>query len=482
MANENEKVLKRPPVVVVVGHVDHGKTSLLDHIRKTNVVAKEAGGITQTIGAYEIEHGGRKITFIDTPGHEAFSKMRVRGAHVADVGILVVAGDEGVKPQTKEALKALQDSETPFVVAVTKMDKPNSDMERIKNDLTANGVLLEGYGGNISYQGVSSKTGDGVHELLDLILLSADLEGLEYTPDVKGRGVVLEAKLDNRRGNMVTVVLKDGKMAKADLIATPSAKGKVKVLENFLGKQEKELVPSSPAVILGFESLPQVGEEFMVGDLSEEDLAKVKKFEAKKEEVPTAAQKQVIRVILKADVAGSLEALIDLLRKIKLPENQALEIINQSVGEISDGDVKDALVTNSIILGFRIQANKAAENLARTHNVLIITDEIIYKLVERIENDFKELGKSKFSGELEILAVFSAKGNKQTIGGRVNRGQIRVKSWIEVQRGDEMIGRGKVLNLQQKKNDVNAVDAGNECGLIFESEVVIKVGDKLLSK
>jgi translation initiation factor IF-2 len=482
MESDNNKALKRPPVVVVVGHVDHGKTSLLDHIRKTNVVAKEAGGITQSIGAYEIEHGGRKITFIDTPGHEAFSKMRVRGAHVADVGILVVAGDEGVKPQTKEALKALQDSETPFVVAVTKMDKPNSDLDRIKNDLTANGVLLEGYGGNISYQGVSSKTGDGVHELLDLILLAADLEGLEYNPDAKGRGVVLEAKLDNRRGNTVTVVLKDGEIAKGDLIATPSAKGKVKVLENFLGKQEKGLAPSSPAVVLGFESLPQVGEEFMAGDLSDEDLAKVKKFEAKKEQAPTAAQKQVIRVILKADVAGSLEAFIDLLRRIKLPENQALEIINQSVGEISDGDVKDALVTNSIILGFRTHPNKAAENLARTHNVLIITDEIIYKLVERIENDFKELGKSKFSGELEILAVFSAKGTKQTIGGKVNRGQIRMKSWLEVQRGDELVGKGKVLNLQQKKNDVNAVDAGNECGLIFESETAIQVGDKLLSK
>jgi translation initiation factor IF-2 len=482
MANENEKVLKRPPIVVVVGHVDHGKTSLLDYIRKTNVVAKEAGGITQSIGAYEIEHGGRKITFIDTPGHEAFSKMRVRGAHVADVGILVVAGDEGVKPQTKEALKALQDSETPFVIAVTKMDKPNFDMERIKNDLTANGVLLEGYGGNISYQGVSSKTGDGVHELLDLILLAADLEGLEYNPDAKGRGVVLEAKLDNRRGNTVTVVLKDGKLAKGDLIATPSAKGKVKVLENFLGKQAKELIPSSPAVVLGFESLPQVGEEFIAGELSDEDLAKVKKFEAKKEEAPTATQKQVIRVILKADVAGSLEALVDLLKKIKLPENQALEIINQSVGEISDSDVKDALVTNSVILGFRTYPNKAAENLARTHNVLVITDEIIYKLVERIEKDFQELGKSKFSGELEILAVFSAKGNKQTIGGKVNRGQIRIKSWLEVQRGDELIGKGKVLNLQQKKSDVNAVDAGNECGLIFESETAIQVGDKLLSK
>ena len=484
MAQENSKNLKRPPVVVVVGHVDHGKTSLLDYIRKTNVAGKEAGGITQSVGAYEIEHGGKKITFIDTPGHEAFSKMRVRGAHVADIGILVVAADEGVKPQTKEALKALQDSETPFVVAMTKIDKPNADLDRVKNDLTANNVLLEGYGGNVSYQGVSSKTGEGVNELLDLILLTSDLEDLHYRPEHLASGIVLETKLDKQRGNTITVILKDGVLRRSDLIITPSARGKIKILENFLGKPVNELLPSSPAVILGFEILPEIGEEFMAGQLSEKDLEGVKTASARKLEAKDTQNKesQTIRVILKADVAGSLEALHDLLRKIPIKENQTLDVISQSVGEITDGDVKDAVATGAMILGFRTKPNKAAENLARAQNITILTDEIIYKLVEGIEKTFLEMGKSKFSGELEILAVFSAKGGKQTIGGRVNRGQIRLKSWLEIQRGEEMIGKGKVLNLQQQKKDANSINEGNQCGLIFETDVKIEAGDKLLSK
>ena len=489
MANENSKNLKRPPVVVVVGHVDHGKTSLLDYIRKTSVVAKEAGGITQSVGAYEIDYPStnsgqaQKITFIDTPGHEAFSKMRIRGANVADVGILVVAVDEGVKPQTKEALKALQDSETPFVVAITKVDKPNADIEKVKNDLTANNILLEGYGGSISYQGVSSKTGEGINELLDLILLTAEVEDLDYNPENLARGIILEAKMENRRGNTVTVILKDGKLRKGDLIATATASGKVKILENFLGKASAELLPSSPAVILGFEYLPQVGEEFTAGKLSEEELKKVTKIVSRRLESSDTKNKktQTIKVILKADVAGSLEALYDLLRKIPIKENQTLDMISQSVGEITDGDIKDAIATGAMILGFRTYPNKAAENLARVHEITIVTDEIIYKLAEGIEKAFLEMGRSKFSGELEMLAVFSAKGKVQTIGGKVNRGQIKMKSWLEIQRGlpgkEELIGKGKVLNLQQKKNDANAVNEGNECGMIFESDVKIEVGD-----
>lgn len=494
MSNEDTKNLKRPPVVVVVGHVDHGKTALLDCIRKTNVIAKEAGGITQSVGAYEIEvptstkveSGSRpqasgRITFIDTPGHEAFSKMRARGAKVADIAILVVAADEGVKPQTKEAIKVLQESETPFIAAITKIDKPNADVERAKNDLAANGVLLEGYGGNVSNQGVSSKTGEGINELLDLVLLAADVEDLRYNPESLAGGMVLETKMDSRRGATVTVILKDGLLGKGDLIVTPTAKGKVKILEDFLGKPAKELSPSSPAVILGFESLPQIGEEFRAGDLSEEELIKVMPL-PKKIEKREIKEGQVVRLILKADVAGSLEALNDLLNKLPLKENQRLEIISESVGEISDGDVKDALATNATIVGFRTGTNRTAENLARERGVVILTDEIIYKLAEKIQNVFSVAEEGRISGELEILALFSAAKNRQTIGGKVTGGQIKNKSRLEIKRGEEIIGRGKVLNLQQKKTDVAAVGEGNECGLIFESDVKVEVGDKLLSK
>ena len=476
--------LKRPPVVVVVGHVDHGKTSLLDYIRKTNVAGKEVGGITQSVGAYEIEHGDRKITFIDTPGHEAFSKMRARGAHIADVGILVVAADEGVKPQTKEALKALQDSKTPFVVALTKIDKPAADIDRIKNELMVSGVLLEGYGGSVSFQGVSSKTGEGISELLDLILLASEMEDLSFDPAANASGIVLEAQLDNKRGNTVTIILKNGILRRGDLIATETAKGKVKILENFLGESVSELAPSSPAVIIGFESLPAVGEEFKSGKLSDKEMAAVKKS-GKKFVALKVNDEQTVRVLLKADVSGSLEALHDLLKKIPLAGNQTLEIIAQSVGEISDNDVKDALAMKAIIIGFRVYPSRAAENLARVHNIKILTNEIIYKLVEEMEQKFLEMKEGEFSGELEILAVFSAKDNIQTIGGKVTKGKILNKAWSEVKRGlpgqgEAIIGKGKVVNLQQGKKDTGAVSEGNECGMIFDSEVKIKVGDILL--
>ena len=472
--------LKRPPVVVVVGHVDHGKTSLLDYVRKTNIVAKEAGGITQSVGAYEIDHNGQRITFIDTPGHEAFSKMRARGAHVADVAILVVAADEGVKPQTKEALKSLIDSETPYVVALTKIDKSTADIDRVKTELGTNGVYLEGFGGNISFQGVSSKTGEGVNELLDLVLLTSEVEDLSYDPKALASGVILEAKMDSRRGNTVTIILKNGTLSQGDLIVTPSVKGKVKILENFLGKQVKELLPSNPAVIIGFEELPAVGEEFKAGKLSEEELAAVVRKDSTRVTGSKTKDEQTIRVILKADVAGSLEALNDLLKEIPIAKNQRMEIISQTVGDITDGDVKDALATGSFIIAFRTQPTKAAESLARTHDIRILADEVIYKLVEQIEEMFKVMHEGKYNGELQILGVFSAKGNVQTIGGKVVKGKVLNKAWLDVRREDKILGKGKVVNLQQKKNDANMVPEGSECGLIFDSEIKIQLGDSLM--
>ncbi|KKT56520.1 MAG: Translation initiation factor IF-2 [Candidatus Wolfebacteria bacterium GW2011_GWA1_44_24] len=249
MTEKVKNLIIRPPIVAVLGHVDHGKTSLLDFIRKTNFVAREAGGITQSIGAYEIIHNGKKITFIDTPGHEAFSKMRSRGAIAADLAILVVAADDGVKPQTKESIEILNSAKTPFVVAVNKIDKSNADIEKTINDLTANGVLLEGRGGNVSWQAISAKTGQGVDELLDLVLLAAEMENLTYNPDADAGGVIIEAKSDNRRGIVVSVIAENGILKIGDKIATFGAGGKIKILENFLGEKTAELRPSSPALI-----------------------------------------------------------------------------------------------------------------------------------------------------------------------------------------------------------------------------------------
>ena len=475
--SENQNKRKRPPVVVVVGHVDHGKTTLLDYIRKANVAAKEAGGITQSVGAYEITHNNEKITFIDTPGHEAFSKMRVRGAALADIAILVVAADEGVKPQTKESIKVLQESKTPFVVAITKIDKPAADIDKVKSDLAANSVLLEGFGGNISFQGVSGKTGEGVDEILDLILLTAEMEELTYDPSINASGVVLESKKDKQRGFTTSVILKDGTLKTGDAIATATAKGKIKILENFVGKKVDSLEPSSPAVIIGFETLPKTGEEFVAGKFSEEELKKI----TAKSTCPEARSQFckldgdcVVRIILKADVSGSLEALSELIKNMPMKEKYSANIVGEGVGEIGDNDIKNAIAMKALILGFRVRTNKAVENMAKDNKVEIITSEIIYELLEAVQSYFTCLSSGDMSGDLEVLAVFGKKAGKQIVGGKVISGEIKNNATLEIQYKGEKIGTGKIINLQESKRDVASVPAGKECGLLVTSEVEIK--------
>lgn len=477
------KLLERSPVIVVMGHVDHGKTSLIDYIRKSNVAAKEAGEITQSVGAYEIEHGGKRITFIDTPGHEAFTAMRSRGAEIADIAILVVAADEGLKPQTKEAIKILHDTKTHFVVAITKVDKQNANIEKVKNDLTAAGVFLEGYGGQVSYQTVSAKTGDGVNQLLDLLVLTAEVEHLSYDPVAPASGYILEAKLDPRRGLEVTAIIKNGTLRPGDEITTPSAKGKVKILENFLEKPVPSLTPSSPAVIIGFESIPHVGEEFRTG--SEVSTVAYKP-------VPTVTKRHVlaplvgeearaIRAILKSADAGTLEVLSSVVKNI--PSKKPLVILDESVGDVTDNDVKTAIAGGAIIVGFKNKVAKTALRLAETHDVPIFTSEIIYHLVKAVEEYIAHADESKVIGELELLAIFNQdKTQRQVVGGKVTKGIFRNKAHVEIVRGDAALGSGRVLNLQQQKKDAGQVGEGNEAGLLVESAVKLATGDKLVIK
>ena len=494
-----QNLKERPPIVVVMGHVDHGKTTLLDYIRKANVAAKEAGGITQSIGAYEIIHypggdpstgsgrpsaEGRKITFIDTPGHEAFSAMRSRGAHVADLAILVVAADEGLKTQTKEAIDILRKSETPFVVAINKIDKTNGDVEKAKNELTAAGVLLEGYGGQISWHGVSAKTGDGVNDLLDLILLSAEVEHLTYDPSAPVSGFVLETRVDRQRGSEATIIVRNGTLKRGDMIHTETAGGKVKILENFLGKTVSELAPSAPALIIGFERLPRVGEEFSFGlgsvTLQDEKrgsrLQVPKVVTGKKGEGP-----QVLNLILKASDAGSLEALSLIIRSLG-NDKRPLNVVEESVGEISDGDARLAVTTGGAIIGFRSKIDKGAKNLIDAHAVRVITSEIIYDLVKAVEDFLHELEKPPAAGELEVLAVFNqAKPDKQLVGGRVILGIMKGKGNLEIVRGEgTVIGTGKILNLRDKKSDVIQAEKGKEAGMLVNSNILIAPGDRLL--
>lgn len=508
--------IPRPPVVVVMGHVDHGKTTLLDYIRKTNVAGKEAGGITQSVGAYEITHQTkdpqhptsnvqRKITFIDTPGHEAFTKMRSRGATIADLAILVVAAEEGLKPQTKESIKILNDTKTPFVVAINKVDKPEANVDKVKNELTAEGVLLEGYGGHISFEPISAKTGQNVDALLDLILLAADYESLTYESAAPASGFILEAKMDPRRGLEATVIIKNGILKQGDEIITATAKGKVKILENFLGEKAKELEPSSPALIIGFETLPQVGEEFKVGrnvSLGAPVPTQISKNITQAE----AQDESAIKFIIKASDSGSLEALSAIVKS--LPCEKPVLILDESVGDIGDNDIKNASSSKAILIGFKNKISKSSKNLADIQKVRILTDGIIYHLVKKIEEILAKPEAAVVTGRLEVLAVFNqTKLQKQLVGGKVLDGVIKNRANFEIYRHPDLpadspakalasvgasakegnnelrlVGHGKISSLQSGKLDITESPSGKECGLIANSSQAIQKGDLIVIK
>ncbi len=470
---------ERQPVVVVMGHVDHGKTSLLDYIRKTTVAAREAGGITQAVGAYEIEHKTaemqvKKITFIDTPGHEAFSKMRSRGADAADLAILVVAAEEGVKPQTKEAIRILTDTKTPFVVAITKIDKPAADVDKVKNDLTANNVFLEGYGGTVSFQPVSSKTGEGINELLDLLVLSADMEELRYDPAAPATGFVLETRTNKNRGMEATVIVRNGILRRGEDIATPTARGKVKILENFQGEAVPEIPAGAPALIVGLESLPQVGETFQTGKAAQDMILKSGAASAPEEKSKEGA----LNLILKSNDAGSLEVLSQILRAMSA--EQPMKILSESVGEVGENDVKLAVSGHALVIAFKSKIDRAATNLAQAQGVEIVFSDIVYELVDAIDKKLKELQAAGPTGEMEVLAVFnSARADKQVVGGRVISGNFR-KMPFQIKRGEQIIGQGRVTNLQIQKQDTASVPEGKECGILAGASVIIEKGDHLL--
>jgi translation initiation factor IF-2 len=470
--------MERPPIVVVMGHVDHGKTTLLDYIRKTNVASREAGGITQSIGAYEIEHNGKWITFIDTPGHEAFSRMRYYGAHVADIAILVVAADDGVKPQTKDALKYILDAKIPYVVAINKIDKPGADIERTKADLAKSGIYLEGYGGNVSWTALSAKNGEGVKELLDLLLLTAEIEDLS-TDSEKTSGIVISAKRDPKKGVLVGAVLKNGRLEVGQAIATATASGKIKVIENFLGHRVKSVVPSSPCLILGFEDLPKVGEEFFADDDPKILELAAKKAERKVTTGETREEGKVfLKAVLKADEVSTLEALEEFLKSKE--KELPIRVIENSVGNIHESDVKMADNAKAIILGFRVKKDKAAENLIQSRKTPVIISEVIYELEKAIEIYAKNiLGNAKKT--LEVLKIFgNPKGKEQIVGGRVISGPIKNNSSFEITDGGKSIGTGKILNLQSKRKDTAEVQTGEEAGLLVESDIIIKPGHKLI--
>ncbi len=489
--NKNNDLIPRPPVVAVMGHIDHGKSKLLDFIRQTNIVEKEAGGITQHIGAYEAEvkcedaahaHKTRKITFLDTPGHEAFSQMRVRGAKAADVAILVVAADEGPKPQTIEAHEAIKNIGIPFVIALNKIDKPNAEPEKVKSQLAEHQIFVEGYGGNIPTVNISAKTGEGIDDLLDVVLLLAEMENLQANPTENASGFVIESKLGTKRGVSATLLIQNGTMKKGMFVVAGEAVSPVKIFENFQGLAVEKATFSSPIRIFGFDKMPEAGAEFKtfnskkeaeaaIGAFKEKNLPEKSKF--KKTEIVEG--KIALPIIIKADFSGSLEALEKEILKLE-KEETALDILRKGVGNINENDARLASsAENAIIIGFNVKTNPAAKEIAEKFRADIFTSDIIYKISEWLEEQISKRKKreteEKIIGTAKILKLFSKIKNKQLVGGMVISGKIEAGKTIKIKRDDLAAGEGKILELRRNKIKVKEVGEENEFGAMIESKI-----------
>ncbi len=477
---KSKKLLSRPPVVVVLGHVDHGKSSLLEAIKDFKIISKESGGITQHIGAYEIEEKGKNITFIDTPGHEAFSAMRARGVDIADIAILVVAGDEAVMPQTKEAVAHIKKAGIPMIIAINKIDKPTANPEKIKRELATQDVLVESMAGKIPCVEVSAKTKKGIPELLEMILLIAEMENLTGDISKQGKGVVIESYLDHQRGPVATVILQEGIVREGDFIGTNSVIGRVKSLENFQGDAMEKALPAMPAIIVGFESVPGVGEEVIVFKNIDEAQKEIKeKRKVFFQPVEAGQDKKVLNLILKVDVFGSLEAIEQVLRI--LPQTKvAINVLKADAGDIGEADVKLAMSAKAAIIGFRVKISPTAQKMIEREKITIIVFDIIYELSQAI----RHLLEKKVSpdivkvnlGSVKILAVFKTEKNRQVIGGKVVSGRVKKGDLVDVCRDKEKIGSGKIVQLQKNKKETDEVLKGAECGMLFEGNIAIEEG------
>jgi len=492
---QNKDAIKRPPVVVVMGHVDHGKSKLLDYIRKSNIVDKEAGGITQHIGAYEVgvhptSGDGEKeelITFLDTPGHEAFSKMRSRGAKVADIAILVVAADEGVKPQTIEAIKIIQEEKIPFIVALNKIDKPNAEPDKIKNELASNNVFVEGFGGNVSVVNISAKTGEGIPDLLDTILLTAEMEDLKADKSADASGIVIEANLDQQRGITATLLILDGTIKKGMFVVSGEALAPVRIFEDFKGRQAEEKSFSSPIKITGFDSLPKVGSKFQTYQSKKEAIRSVSETKdinpIQGERRPDKVGKIIVSIVIKADVTGSLEAIAGEINKLS-EENVFINILRQGVGTVNKDDAKIASsAKDAYIIGFNVKTESGVSDFADKFNIKIKNFDIIYAITDWLKEEIlkkkSEFEQQNISGEVKILKIFEIKGNKYTIGGEVIKGEIRAEMAVNIKRRGAVIAKGEILSVQRGTLKVESVPIGEQFGAVLESKVEIVKDDHL---
>lgn len=480
----------RPPVIVVMGHVDHGKTKLLDAIRRTNVVDKEAGGITQHIGAYQVIRRDRPISFIDTPGHEAFTAMRSRGAKVADIAILVVAADDGVMPQTTEAFQIIKAANVPFVVAINKIDKPEADINKTMQELSTKlGINPEDWGGKTVTVPVSAKEGTGIEELLDIILLTADMdtEKIKANPDAEALGTIIESHIDKGEGPVATILVQNGTLKVGGMLVRDGVMfGKVRALKNYLGETVKEAGPSTPVKIIGLKIAPEVGDVLSVGEGRRVDMRSLrmpKRTRTEKEKTGEGIEaSKTINVIIKSDVLGSAEAIDESLQKISNPEVRIVTI-SKGLGNVNESDVMRAEATNAQILGFNVKVPTQLESLVRTKNVKITLYSIIYNLINDIKQQMEDLFEPEIKrtdlGKLKVLAIFKTEKTYQVIGGKVLDGKIESGSLIEVMQGDEIKAKGLLAKLQIQKQEVPDCSEGQECGIKFDGDPIIQAGDIL---
>ncbi len=494
--DQEEDLVRRPPVVTVMGHVDHGKTSILDRIRKSNVTAGEAGGITQHIGAYQVTVGGNAITFLDTPGHAAFTAMRARGAQATDIAILVVAADDGIMPQTVEAISHAKAADVPIIVAVNKIDKPEANIERIKTQLTENGLLPEEWGGDAIICPVSAKTGEGFDELLNSINLLAEIKDLKANPDRKAKGVVIEAKLDVNKGPIATVLIQNGTLRVSDNVIVGTATGKIRAMTDDKGRKVSVATPSTPVSIMGLEDVPNAGDILYAGE--QEKLIKLVAEERKnkeRENMIKAANKitlddvfnkmaegevKVLNIIVKADVQGSVEAVKQSMEKLSDDEIK-VNVIHAAAGAIKESDIMLAESSSAIIIGFNVRPDSNAKTIAEKSGVDIRLYRIIYEAIEDVQKALKGMLKPKISevylGKAEVREVFKISGVGQVAGCYVTEGKIARNGKLRIYRDDVMITEGNVLQLKRFKDDVKEVDKGYECGISIEKFNDIKVGD-----
>ncbi|MCR5674288.1 MAG: translation initiation factor IF-2 [Lachnospiraceae bacterium] len=493
-----ETMKKRPPVVCVMGHVDHGKTSLLDAIRKTNVTDREAGGITQAIGAYTVTAKDQKITFLDTPGHEAFTAMRMRGAKSTDIAVLVVAADDGVMPQTVEAINHAKAAEVEIIVAVNKIDKPNANVDRVKQEMTEHGLIATDWGGQTEFVPVSAKTGEGLENLLETIILTADILELKANPNRVARGIVLEAQLDKGRGPVATVLVQKGTLHVGDFISAGACSGRVRAMVDDKGRRVKEAGPSEPVEILGLSDVPDAGEVFLGHDSDKEakQYADTYLKQHKKELIDETKGNRMsldnlftkieegklkeLELIIKADVQGSVEALKQSLEKLSNDE-VVVKIIHSGVGAITESDVSLAMASNAIIIGFDVRPDNIAKGIAEREGVEIKLYKVIYQAIDDVEAAMKGMlapvYEEKIIGHAEVRQIFKASAVGNIAGSYILDGVVQKGCKVRIRRGDEQIFEGELASLKRFKDDVKEVREGYECGLVFDGFDAMNVGD-----